>query len=122
MTKLLQRVMNIEPDEVAPILMAALYFFFILTALMILRPAREALGKVAQANNLFLSGNVYEIDPHFPELYFQTCFIIGPNGDVILRYRRLTSCFEPTPHDVCSTPAARSCAPFTPLPPRLVMR
>ncbi|HEX2166378.1 MAG TPA: MFS transporter [Longimicrobiales bacterium] len=44
MTKLLQRVMNIEPDEVAPILMAALYFFFILTALMILRPAREALG------------------------------------------------------------------------------
>lgn len=60
----------------------------------------EALGKIAQTNNLYLSGNVYEIDPHFPELYFQTCFIIGPNGDVILRYRRLTSCFEPTPHDV----------------------
>jgi len=63
-------------------------------------PEYEALGKVAQANNLYLSGNVYEIDPHFPELYFQTCFIIGPNGDVILRYRRFTSCFEPTPHDV----------------------
>lgn len=44
MTKLLQRVMNIEAEEVPPILMAALYFFFILTALMILRPAREALG------------------------------------------------------------------------------
>ena len=26
--------------------------------------------------------------------------VIGPNGDVVLRYRRLTSCFEPTPHDV----------------------
>lgn len=65
-------------------------------------PEYEALGKLAQANNLYLSGNVYEIDPHFPELYFQTCFIIGPNGDVILRYRRLTSCFEPTPHDVWS--------------------
>lgn len=63
-------------------------------------PEYEALGKLAQANNLYLSGNVYEIDPHFPELYFQTCFIIGPNGNVILRYRRLTSCFEPTPHDV----------------------
>ena len=60
-------------------------------------PEYEALGKLAQANNLYLSGNVYEIDPHFPELYFQTCFIIGPNGNVILRYRRLTSCFEPTP-------------------------
>jgi ATP:ADP antiporter, AAA family len=44
MTGLLQRFMNIERDEVAPILMAGLYFFFILTALMILRPAREALG------------------------------------------------------------------------------
>jgi len=63
-------------------------------------PEYEALGKVAQTNNLYLSGNVYEIDPHFPQLYFQTCFIIGPNGNVILRYRRLTSCFEPTPHDV----------------------
>jgi predicted amidohydrolase len=60
----------------------------------------EALSKLAQSNKLFLAGNVYEIDPHFPELYFQTCFIIAPSGDVVLRYRRLTSCFEPTPHDV----------------------
>lgn len=63
-------------------------------------PEYEALGRIAQSHNLYLSGNVYEVDPHFPTLYFQTCFIIGPNGDVILRYRRLTSCFEPTPHDV----------------------
>jgi predicted amidohydrolase len=63
-------------------------------------PEYEALGKLAEKNKIFLAGNVYEIDPHFPELYFQTCFIIGPNGNVILRYRRLTSCFEPTPHDV----------------------
>ncbi|MCC7258408.1 MAG: nitrilase [Gammaproteobacteria bacterium] len=63
-------------------------------------PEYEELGRIAQTNDLFLAGNVYEIDPAFPELYFQTCFIIGPNGNVILRYRRLTSCFEPTPHDV----------------------
>jgi predicted amidohydrolase len=63
-------------------------------------PEYEQLGRIAQQNNLFLAGNVYEIDPHFPELYFQTCFIIAPNGNVILRYRRMTSCFEPTPHDV----------------------
>ncbi len=63
-------------------------------------PEYEALGRIAEQNDIYLSGNVYEIDPNFPELYFQTCFIIGPNGDVILRYRRLTSCFEPTPHDV----------------------
>ncbi len=63
-------------------------------------PEYEQLSRIAQSNNVFLSGNVYENDPKFPELYFQTCFIIGPNGNVILRYRRLTSCFEPTPHDV----------------------
>jgi len=63
-------------------------------------PEYEQLGRIAQQNNLYLAGNVYEIDPKFPELYFQTCFIIAPNGNVILRYLRLTSCFEPTPHDV----------------------
>jgi len=63
-------------------------------------PEYEQLGAIAQKNKIFLSGNVYEIDPKFPELYFQTCFIIAPNGNVILRYRRLSSCFEPTPHDV----------------------
>jgi predicted amidohydrolase len=63
-------------------------------------PEYEALGKIAQDNNIFLAGNVYEVDPNFPQLYFQVCFIIGPSGDVILRYRRLTSSFEPTPHDV----------------------
>ncbi|MDJ0928385.1 MAG: nitrilase-related carbon-nitrogen hydrolase [Gammaproteobacteria bacterium] len=63
-------------------------------------PEYEALGKIAQDNNIYLAGNVYEVDPNFPQLYFQVCFIIGPSGDVILRYRRLTSSFEPTPHDV----------------------
>lgn len=60
----------------------------------------EALGKIAQDRNIFLSGNAYELDANFPELYFQTCFIIAPSGDVSLRYRRLYSMFAPTPHDV----------------------
>ncbi len=63
-------------------------------------PEYEALGRIAQDNDIYLAGNVYEVDPNFPELYFQVCFIIGPSGDVILRYRRLSSSFEPTPHDV----------------------
>lgn len=63
-------------------------------------PEYESLSKVAQDNDIYLAGNVYEVDPNFPQLYFQTCFIIDPSGDVILRYRRLTSSFEPTPHDV----------------------
>ncbi len=60
----------------------------------------EALGRIAEKNNVFLAGNGYESDPNFPEIFFQTSFIIDPSGDVILRYRRLNSMFSPTPHDV----------------------
>ncbi|MGZ5476840.1 MAG: NTP/NDP exchange transporter, partial [Thermoanaerobaculia bacterium] len=44
MTSIFQRYVNVERREAGPILFAALYFFFILTALMLLRPARDALG------------------------------------------------------------------------------
>ena len=63
-------------------------------------PEYEALGKIAADQGLFLSGNAYEADAHFPGLYFQTSFVIAPTGNVILRYRRLNSMFAPTPHDV----------------------
>lgn len=63
-------------------------------------PEYDALGAVAQGNNIFLSGNAYEVDPKFPELYFQTSFIIDNSGSVVLRYRRLVSMYSPTPHDV----------------------
>ncbi len=60
----------------------------------------EALAAVADDNGVFLAGNAYEVDPHFPDLYFQTSFLIDPAGSVVLRYRRLISMFAPTPHDV----------------------
>ena len=60
----------------------------------------EALGAMAQKHKIYFSGNAYELDPHLTELYFQTSFIIGPGGDVILRYRRLNALNTPTPHDV----------------------
>lgn len=60
----------------------------------------EALETIAQKHRIFLAGNAYEVDSHFPGLYFQTCFVIDPSGSVVLRYRRLNSLFAPTPHDV----------------------
>ncbi|WP_066425314.1 nitrilase-related carbon-nitrogen hydrolase [Anabaena sp. 4-3] len=60
----------------------------------------EALGNIAQKHHIFLAGNAYELDPNFPGLYFQTCFVIDASGTVVLRYRRLNSMFAPTPHDV----------------------
>lgn len=63
-------------------------------------PEYAALGQSAQKLKLFLAGNAYERDPNFPDLYFQTSFVVAPSGDVVLRYRRLNSMFAPTPHDV----------------------
>ncbi|NET26818.1 nitrilase-related carbon-nitrogen hydrolase [Okeania sp. SIO1I7] len=63
-------------------------------------PIYDCLGEIAQKNDIFLGGNAYEVDPNFPELYFQNCFLIDPSGNIVLRYRRLNSMFAPTPHDV----------------------
>ncbi len=63
-------------------------------------PEYERLGRIAQDNKVYLSGNAYELDPYFPQLYFQTSFIIDDTGSLVLRYRRLVSMYAPTPHDV----------------------
>ncbi|QJQ95510.1 MULTISPECIES: NTP/NDP exchange transporter [Halomonadaceae] len=44
MTILLPRLFNVRREELPSVLLAVLFFFCVLTALMVLRPAREALG------------------------------------------------------------------------------
>ncbi len=44
MNTAIQRLFNVRREEVLPLVLAALFFFCVLTALMVLRPAREALG------------------------------------------------------------------------------
>lgn len=63
-------------------------------------PEYRALGSIAADGDLFLAGNAYEADPNFPELFFQCSFVIGPGGEVVLRYRRLISLYSPSPYDV----------------------
>lgn len=63
-------------------------------------PEYEALGDIAREAEMYICGNAYEIDPNFPDLYFQTSFIVGPSGEVELRYRRLISMYAPSPYDV----------------------
>jgi predicted amidohydrolase len=69
-------------------------------ALEIGGPEYAALGEIARTQDIHLSGNAYERDPHFPGLYFQTSFLIDSGGEVVLRYRRLVSLFAPSPYDV----------------------
>lgn len=63
-------------------------------------PEYDALAAVAQKHGVYLAGNGYETDKHFPGLYFQACWVFDPSGKKILTYRRLISIFAPTPHDV----------------------
>lgn len=69
-------------------------------ALAIDGPEYQALAEIAARTEVYLAGNAYEVDPHFPDLYFQTCFIIAPAGETVLRYRRMISLSAPTPYDV----------------------
>ncbi|MEU8249662.1 nitrilase-related carbon-nitrogen hydrolase [Nonomuraea sp. NPDC048916] len=65
-------------------------------------PEYEALGAIAQEQGIHLVVNAYESDPHFPDLYFQACVVLGPTGEEVLRARRLYSMYSPTPYDVWS--------------------
>lgn len=62
-------------------------------------PEYETLARLASDNDVYLCGNAYETDAHFPGIFFQACFVFDPAGSRVLRYRRLTSMFAPTPHD-----------------------
>jgi predicted amidohydrolase len=63
-------------------------------------PESDAIAALAQRHGVFLCSNHYELDPHFPDLYFQANVVYAPNGDVVLRYRRMISLYTPSPYDV----------------------
>lgn len=60
----------------------------------------DRIGALAQKTGLYIGANLYETDPHFPELYFQASTITAPSGELVLRYRRLISMYAPSPYDV----------------------
>jgi ATP:ADP antiporter, AAA family len=43
-SRLARKTFNVRCEEIVPVFVGSLFFFFILTALMLLRPARDALG------------------------------------------------------------------------------
>lgn len=63
-------------------------------------PVSDLLASTAQTQNIYLCSNHYENDPNFPDLYFQSNVVYAPNGDMILRYRRMISLYTPSPYDV----------------------
>lgn len=60
----------------------------------------ERLGDLARRLGVWLAANLYERDPLFPVVFFQSSLVLSPEGSVALRYRRLHSLYTPTPHDL----------------------
>jgi ATP:ADP antiporter, AAA family len=81
MTAILQRFTNVRREEATPILLAALYFFFILSALMILRPAREALG---------IQRGIDSVRWLFNLTLILTLFVNPVFGLLVAKFRRIT--------------------------------
>ncbi|MGH3263675.1 MAG: nitrilase-related carbon-nitrogen hydrolase [Trebonia sp.] len=66
-------------------------------------PEYERIAAIAQRESVYLAVNAYETDRHYPGLYFQGSVVFAPNGDTVLRYRRLHSLYSPSPFDVWDT-------------------
>lgn len=81
MTAVLQRILNVRREEVAPLLVAAFYFFCVLTALMVLRPARDALG---------MTRGMDEVRWLFVGTAVVTLAVNPIFGWLVSRYRRIT--------------------------------
>jgi predicted amidohydrolase len=62
-------------------------------------PEMDRIGAHAKALGVWIAGNSYEYDPAWPGRYFQACWLVGPDGGVALKYRRLNSLYTASPHD-----------------------
>lgn len=62
---------------------------FMKKAITIPGPEMEVLGKKAKEYGIYIAGGgVVEQVPEFPDRWFNTAFIIGPDGNVILKYHK----------------------------------
>jgi len=62
-------------------------------------PITEPLQALAAKRKIYIGGNQFETSEEWPGRYFNTCFLIAPTGEVILRYRRINTAMFPSPHD-----------------------
>jgi len=64
-------------------------------------PEIEPLQRAARDTGAYIAGMAYERIPQFPGRFFNTAFILDPQGEVALRYRKMySSTGKTTPQDV----------------------
>ncbi len=81
MSEALQRLFNLRREELLPVSLAVSFFFCVLTALMVLRPAREALG---------MQGGIDAVRWLFIGTALITLLVNPLFGLLVSRLRRLT--------------------------------
>jgi predicted amidohydrolase len=59
----------------------------------------QPLQELAARRRIFIAGNLFEGDPRWPGRFFNSCFLINPQGNLVLRYRRINTALWPSPHD-----------------------
>lgn len=63
-------------------------------------PLTDRLADVARKFDIYIAGNHFEVDPKWPDRYFNSSFVLDPKGEVILRYRRINTASWTSPHDI----------------------
>lgn len=63
-------------------------------------PITDRLAEFARARGIYIAGNHFEVDPRWPDRYFNSSFLLDPKGEVILRYRRINTASWTSPHDI----------------------
>lgn len=52
-------------------------------------PVSELIGERTKRHGIYVACNTFEYDAAWPERVFNCSFIVGPEGDVVLKYRKL---------------------------------
>lgn len=63
-------------------------------------PEIERLQRIASRLGIYIGANGYESPDEWPGRYFNCSFLIDPSGDVILKYRRVSTAQANSPHDL----------------------
>lgn len=63
-------------------------------------PITETLADLCREFGIYIAGNHFEVDPKWPDRYFNSSFLLDPKGEVILRYRRINTGSWTSPHDI----------------------
>lgn len=63
-------------------------------------PETDQLAAKARQHKCYIAACNHENDPAIPDFFFNTAFIINPEGKIILKYRKMNVAFGCNPHDI----------------------